>query len=68
MKNYISVDLPAGFVTFRVGYLGSIYRTNVNDIKTHVISNSFMLGLVKEFIAFKGNDMKNRKLFKSAFY
>jgi hypothetical protein len=68
MKNYISVDLPAGFVTFRVGYLGGIYRTNVNDIKTHVISNSFMLGLVKEFIAFKGNDMKNRKLFKSAFY
>ena len=42
----------------RAGYLNSMYRTDVNGIKTHVLSNSFMIGLVKEFYSFGGKRLK----------
>ena len=37
MKNYFSLDFPVGAFTVRVGYLNNIYRTDINDIKTHEV-------------------------------
>ena len=69
MRNYITLDVPVSIFTIRVGYLNSIYRTDINKIKTHVISNSFMIGLVKEFISFGGKRMKKHTdLYQSAYY
>ena len=34
--------------------LNSSYRTDINGIQSHIISHSFMIGLVKEFISFGG--------------
>ena len=69
MKNYFTLDIPVSNFTVRVGYLNSMYRTDVNSIKTHVLSNSFMIGLVKEFVSFGGRRQKNNAhRYKSAYY
>ena len=61
MKNYLTVDFPIGKFTFRAGYLNSLYYLNVNGIRSHILSNSFVIGFVKEFIAFGGKRVhKNR--------
>ncbi|MFQ9021699.1 MAG: hypothetical protein ACLR6J_10820 [Parabacteroides merdae] len=39
-----------------------MYRTDVNSIKTHVLSNSFMIGLVKEFVSFGGKPVEERAI------
>lgn len=68
MKNYFTIDIPICNFTVRTGYLNSIYRTNINGIKTHVISNSFMIGFVKEFVSFGGKKLRNTESFRSAYY
>ena len=68
MKNFITLDIPVAKCTIRLGYLNSMYRLNVQQIKSHIISNSFTIGFVKEFVAFRGKKMGQTKHFKSAFY
>lgn len=68
MKNYLTVDLPVCNFTVRLGYLNSSYRTDVNGIQSHIISHSFMIGLVKEFIALGGKRLRNTKQYRSAYY
>ena len=69
MKNYFTFDISVSSFTVRVGYLNSMYRTDVNSIKTHVLSNSFMIGLVKEFVSFGGKRLKSERYrYKSAYY
>lgn len=69
LKNYLTVDFPVGNVTIRAGYLNSLYYTKVNDIDAHVVSHSFMIGLVKEFISLGGKNLKKKKyLYRSAYY
>ena len=69
MKNYFTLDVPVSNFTIRVGYLNSMYRTDVNSIKTHVLSNSFMIGLVKEFVSFGGKRLRGQAhRYKSAYY
>ena len=68
MRNYLTLDFPIGNVTVRTGYFGSFYSTNVHEIDRYIISNNFMLGFVKEFVAFGGREMKRRNLFHSAYY
>ena len=68
MRNYFTLDIPVGGFTVRTGYLNSMYNTNVNEIKTHVISNAFMIGIVKEFISFGGKNLKDTNKYKSAYY
>ena len=67
MKNYLTVDFPIGKFTFRAGYLNSLYYLNVNGIRSHILSNSFVIGFVKEFVVF--GDKHDRKIrYKSAYY
>ena len=68
MRNYLTLDIPVGNATVRVGYLGSYYTTNVNEIDRYIISHNVMLGLVKEFVAFGGRELRRRNLFNSAYY
>lgn len=69
MRNYLTVDVPVSKVTIRVGYLNSMYRTDVAGIRTHVLSNTFMVGLIKEFVAFGGKpSQQNRHHYRSAYY
>lgn len=68
MKNYLTVDIPVAGFTIRTGYMNSMYRTDVNGIKTHVLSNAFMIGVVKEFISFGGKRLRNAHRHSSAYY
>lgn len=68
-RNYFTADFPIGNFTIRAGYLNSIYRTNVNDIRGHIISNSFLIGFVKEFVSFGGKKLKKKNNhYRSAYY
>ena len=68
MRNYLTLDFPLGSATLRIGYLGSYYSTNINEIDRHIISHNVMLGMVKEFVAFGGRELRRRNLFNSAYY
>lgn len=69
MRNYFTLDVPVSAFTIRIGYLNSMYRTDVNRIKTHVLSNSFMIGFVKEFVSFGGKRLKKEgQGYRSAYY
>jgi len=67
MKNYLTVDFPIGKLTFRAGYLNNLYYLDVNGIRSHILSNSFVIGFVKEFIAFGGKRTQSTR-HKSAYY
>ena len=68
MRNYLTLDFPVRNMTVRVGYFGSYYATNINEIDRYIISNNVMIGFVKEFVAFGGREMRKRNLFNSAYY
>lgn len=68
MRNYLTADIPLWKFTFRTGYMNSLYSTNINGVRTHHFSHSFMIGLVKEFVSFKGKGLKKRHMYNSAYY
>lgn len=68
MKHYITVDFPVGNLIVRAGYLNSRYRTDMNCITGHIVCNSFVIGFVKEFVAFGGKQMRQSTMKRSAYY
>lgn len=68
IRNYLTIDFPIGNITVRAGYLHHYYYTDVNNLQTHIVSHSFVIGLVKEFNSFVIQQAKDRKRYKSAFY
>ncbi|MDR1675224.1 MAG: DUF3316 domain-containing protein [Tannerella sp.] len=68
MRNYLTADIPLWKFTVRTGYMNSLYSTDINGIRMHHFSHSFMIGLVKEFVSFKGKELKKKHMYKSAYY
>lgn len=69
VKQYLTVDVPVGSITLRAGYLHSFYQTDINNIKSHIVTHTFMLGFVREFVAFGGKRaMNNKNIHKSTYY
>ena len=68
LRNYITADIPINNMAFRVGYMGSLYQTKVNDLQTHTYTHSIVLGLVFESIRLGGNKVRDNKLIKSSYY
>jgi hypothetical protein len=68
IRNYFMLDFPVGNMTVRAGYFGQVYTTNVNSIDRYIISHNVMLGVVKEFVALGGRELRRRNLFISAYY
>ena len=66
MRNYLSVDFSVWKFTLRMGYLNSLYTTDIKGIQTHYTSHNLMIGFVKEFISFSGKNLKNGH--QSAYY
>ena len=67
-RNYLTVDLPVGNWTVRLGYLNDLYQTKVNGIQTDYVSHSFMVGMVKEWISLGGKRLRKTQLYQSAYY
>lgn len=69
MKHYITADFPVGKLIVRMAYLNSRYQTDMSSIESHIITNTFMLGFVKEFVAFGGKrTMNNKHTYRSTYY
>ena len=68
LRNYLTVDLPVGNWTVRLGYLNDLYQTKVNGIQTDYVSHSFMVGMVKELISLSGKRLRKTHLYQSAYY
>jgi len=68
MRNYMTVDFPAGNFTIRAGYFNKLYYTDIHNIQTRHLSHYFMVGFAKEFVSFGGKKLKNKHLYQSAYY
>ena len=68
MRNNVSLDFPVWKFTLRMGYLNTLYTTNIKHIKTNYVSHNLMIGFVKEFITFSGKKMINEHGYQSAYY
>lgn len=68
LTNYFTVDIHARKHTFRVGYLGNYYITNVNSLNTNILSHQFVLGMATETLNFGGTRARNNKHIQSIYY
>ena len=50
MRHCFTVDLPVGSWVMRAGFLHDHYATDINSIRSHILSNTFLLGVVKKFV------------------
>ena len=50
MRHQITADINISRrLTLRVGYLGDLQQSDVNNLKSHIYSHRFMIGFVKQF-------------------
>ncbi len=68
LTNYFTVDIHARKHTFRIGYLGNYYITNVNSLNTNILSHQFVLGLATETLYFGGTRARNNRHIQSSYY
>lgn len=47
LRNQLSLDVPIGRTTLRIGYLGDYQQAKVNDLKYHTYSHLLIIGLVR---------------------
>jgi hypothetical protein len=59
-KNIFSVELPLNWATFRVTYVNSFYQTKINNLLTQCYSNTFYIGLSKNFYTIKAGKRDNK--------
>lgn len=59
MRNMLTLDFPIKKVNLRLGYICDLQQANVNNLKSHIWSNIFMVGFVRNFSLFKGKEALN---------
>lgn len=58
LNQFLTLDVPLGSVTLRLGYESCIRQSHVNEIKTHDWTNLFVIGVAKHFVLVKDNGHK----------
>ena len=53
LRQMLTLDFRLARTTLRVGYLGTIDQSRVNNLKTHVYTHSLMIGVVRRFRTIK---------------
>lgn len=61
IRQTLTVDFPVKNTTLRIGYVGDIQQSRVNQIKSHIWSHTILFGFVKNFRLVKpcDSDYKN---------
>lgn len=49
LRQMLSLDFTIRKTTLRVGYLGDIQQSHVNNLKSHIYTHAFVIGVVKHF-------------------
>lgn len=49
LRQMLTLDFRLAHTTWRIGYLGTIEQSHVNNLKTHIYTHSLMIGIVKRF-------------------
>lgn len=49
LRQMLTVDFRLAHVKWRIGYLGTIEQSHVNNLKTHAYTHSVVIGIVKRF-------------------
>lgn len=49
MRQMLSLDATFKRTTLRIGYLGDIRQAHVNNLKSHIYTHAFMLGITRKF-------------------
>jgi hypothetical protein len=65
LKNILTAEIPLNSATLRLTYVNNIYETDINDLQTRIHSNSFFIGLSKNFFSVRGE--KKNKNYKRIF-
>lgn len=68
LRNYFTADIPLERITFRAGYLGNYYRTDVNELVTKIVSHQFMVGFAVESLNFGGQKARRNQWLNSVYY
>lgn len=61
LRQLLTLDMPLGANTLRIGYVGDIQQARVNHIRSHTYSHVLMLGFVKNFYLIKRKDKLSRR-------
>lgn len=51
MKNLLTADIHFGATSLRLGYLGNILSTKVNDVTSNLFTHSFIIGVSGEWLS-----------------
>ena len=49
LRQMLTLDFRLARTTWRIGYLGTIEQSQVNNLKTHIYTHLLMIGIVKRF-------------------
>lgn len=53
MRQMLSLDFMVAKTVFRIGYLGDIQQSHVNNLKSHTYTHAFVIGIVRRFKTIK---------------
>lgn len=56
MRHLLTLDFPIRRVNLRLAYQCDLQQSQVNSLKSHIWSNIFMVGVVKNFSIYKGRN------------
>ncbi len=67
LKQLFTVDIPIRKFTLRTGYQCDLLQANVNNLKSHTFTHSFLIGFVKTFYMKKSNNKAHLSPYSTPF-